>query len=139
MCNIAGHYQQGMYADLEIAEPAVSSGNIAGTQGEWLIELDSYTHVAGEMTFNLTNSGSMPHEFLVVRSGKTAAQLLADVDPATARIDEELINVIDEQPEYAPGVPGLLTITLKPGHYVVMCNIAGHYQQGMYADFTVVK
>ena len=139
MCNIAGHYQQGMYADLEITEPVAATGNIAGTEAEWKIELDSYTHVAGEMTFNLTNGGTMQHEFLVVRSKKTAAQLLGDVDDATARIDEEMLNVIDEQPEYAPGVPGLLTITLKPGHYVVMCNIAGHYQQGMYADFTVVK
>ena len=48
------------------------------------------------------------------------------------------VDVIDEQPEWQPGTPGMVTVTLEPGNYVVMCNIAGHYAQGMYADLVVV-
>jgi uncharacterized cupredoxin-like copper-binding protein len=27
---------------------------------------------------------------------------------------------------------------MAPGHYVLVCNLAGHFANGMYADFTVV-
>jgi uncharacterized cupredoxin-like copper-binding protein len=61
------------------------------------------------------------------------------VDATTKRIDEALLDVIDEQPEYEPGVPGTVTVDLTPGHYIVMCNIEGHYKAGMYADFDVLS
>ena len=138
MCNIEGHYKAGMYADLEIVPATVGTGNVNGTEQEWKISLDSYTHAPGSITFDLANKGTIAHEFLVVRSDKFASQLLADVDPTTKRIDEELLDVIDEQPEYEPGVPGSVTVDLTPGHYVVMCNIEAHYKAGMYADFDVV-
>ena len=75
----------------------------------------------------------------MVRSDKTSTDLLASVDAATNRIDEEQLNVVNEQPEYEPGVPGMVTVNLEPGHYVVMCNIEAHYKAGMYADFDVVS
>jgi uncharacterized cupredoxin-like copper-binding protein len=139
MCNIEGHYKAGMYADLEIVPATVGTGSVNGTEEEWKIALDSYTHAAGSITFDLTNNGTIAHEFLIVRSDKFATQLLADVDATTKRIDEALIDVIDEQPEYEPGVPGSVTVNLTPGHYVVMCNIEAHYRAGMYADFDVVS
>ena len=139
MCNIEGHYKAGMYADLEIVPATVGTGSVNGTEEEWKIALDSYTHAAGSITFDLTNKGTIAHEFLIVRSDKFATQLLADVDATTKRIDEALIDVIDEQPEYEPGVPGSVTVNLTPGHYVVMCNIEAHYKAGMYADFDVVS
>jgi uncharacterized cupredoxin-like copper-binding protein len=30
-----------------------------------------------------------------------------------------------------------LTLNLKKGRYVLICNIPGHYKSGMHADFTV--
>ena len=30
-----------------------------------------------------------------------------------------------------------LTLTLKPGHYSIICNLPGHYTGGMYTDLTV--
>jgi uncharacterized cupredoxin-like copper-binding protein len=138
MCNIAGHYNAGMYADLEVVAAKPASGAVNGTEKEWDISLDAYSHTAGSITFDLTNAGTIAHEFLIVRSDLTSTALLANVDATTKRIDEALLDVIDEQPEYEPGVPGTVTVTLTPGHYVVMCNIEGHYKAGMYADFDVL-
>ena len=90
------------------------------------------------ITFDLSNAGTIAHEFLVVRSDLTSTALLASVDATTRRIDEALLDVIDEQPEYDPGVPGSVTVNLPVGHYVVMCNIQGHYKNGMYADLEIV-
>ena len=38
-----------------------------------------------------------------------------------------------------PGAEATLRLPLKPGHYAVFCNQAGHYKMGMIADFTVVR
>ena len=38
----------------------------------------------------------------------------------------------------APGTTGWTTITLPPGRYELICNIAGHYAAGMYAALDVV-
>ena len=39
--------------------------------------------------------------------------------------------------EVEAGVTGAGTFELKPGHYALICNIAKHYKQGMFADFVV--
>ena len=39
--------------------------------------------------------------------------------------------------DLAAGATKTLTLNLKPGHYALICNIAGHYMAGMYADLTV--
>jgi uncharacterized cupredoxin-like copper-binding protein len=30
-----------------------------------------------------------------------------------------------------------MTVTLSAGHYEVVCNLAGHYAAGMYAQLTI--
>jgi uncharacterized cupredoxin-like copper-binding protein len=111
---------------------------MTGVVKEWAITLSAAKHVAGSIEFNLTNEGTMAHEFLVVRSDKSAKQLLDEVSETTSRLDEATLDVIDEQAEWEPNTPGMVTVTLEPGNYVVLCNIAGHYAQGMYADLVVV-
>ena len=37
----------------------------------------------------------------------------------------------------APGTSGWTTLTLPPGRYELICNIAGHYGAGMYAVLDV--
>ena len=149
-CNIEGHYKNGMYADLDVvatdgsvplhaaktpAPPA--TGAIDGAEKEWVVDISAKLHTAGDVTFNLKNEGSIPHEFIVARSDKSAEELLALVDPATHRIDEAVLDAIGEQPEYAPGELKTLTLNLTPGHYVVFCNIEGHYANGMHADLDI--
>ena len=138
MCNIPGHYKAGMHADLDVVAAKPATGSVQGTEKEWKIALDSYAHTAGTTTFDLTNAGTIAHEFLVVHTDLTTTELLARVDPTTHRIDEALLDVVNEQPEYLPGVPGTVTVNLVAGHYVLMCNIPGHYKAGMYADFDVL-
>ncbi|MGZ4189647.1 MAG: plastocyanin/azurin family copper-binding protein [Actinomycetota bacterium] len=36
------------------------------------------------------------------------------------------------------GTSKTLTITLKPGHYALVCNLPGHYRMGMHQDFVVL-
>jgi len=99
------------------------------------IKVDKATVKAGEVTFNVTNnSKEMIHEMLVAPVVDPAKQLpFIDND---FRVDEEAAKDLGEVSELDPGKSGSLTITLKPGTYILFCNIAGHYMSGMWTMIT---
>ena len=119
-----------------LAASACSGGGttIEGSVEDFAIELDSYEASAGEVTFSIANEGPSVHEFLIVRSGEDPASLPVN---AEGIVDEALLDVVDEIPEYDPDTTEDLTVTLEAGSYIIMCNIVGHYSGGMHAGFTV--
>ncbi|CAB4897648.1 unannotated protein [freshwater metagenome] len=46
-------------------------------------------------------------------------------------------TTVGEVSELDAGKTGTVTLDLKPGKYVLVCNIEKHYAQGMRAAFTV--
>jgi len=90
---------------------------------------------AGEIVFKINNqNGQVPHQFLVVHSDMPAGQLTVGAD---GRVDATTLQVVDQVTAIELGQSSTLTAHLAPGHYILMCNIVGHYQLGMHADFTV--
>ena len=85
---------------------------------------------AGKVTFVVKNTGKMTHEFVVVKTARPAGDLLKG-DEA----DET--GAVGEIGELKPGATKKLTLSLKKGHYALLCNIAGHYKAGQFADFYV--
>jgi uncharacterized cupredoxin-like copper-binding protein len=45
---------------------------------------------------------------------------------------------VGETGDVKAGQTKVLSITLAPGHYAVVCNLPGHYRMGMHQDFTVI-
>jgi uncharacterized cupredoxin-like copper-binding protein len=84
----------------------------------------------GKVTFLLTNKGKMTHEFVVVRTQKPAGSLLKGKEA-----DET--GAVGEVGDLQPGQTKRLTLTLKRGHYALICNLPGHYLGGQFADFYV--
>lgn len=117
--------------------PVAVETDLTAEVKEWAISLNSTSTASGEVTFGLTNAGKIPHEFIVVRSEISGESLLDQVDAATGRLDEAALDAIGEQPEFSPGETKILTLDLAPGRYVVLCNIAGHFSSGMYADLEI--
>jgi uncharacterized cupredoxin-like copper-binding protein len=85
------------------------------------------------VTFNVTNSGTTIHEFVVVETDTKAA----DLTVVDNKIDESVLTPVDEIEDIEAGATPTLTVDLAAGHYVLLCNIETHYSQGMYADFDV--
>ena len=82
---------------------------------------------AGRVVFGVRNHASMLHEVKVIKTDLAADALPIDQGAAKAKEDgkvAELLNI-------AAGASRKLVATLEPGKYVVICNIAGHYQLGM--------
>ncbi|RUW54061.1 MAG: hypothetical protein E5W64_11140 [Mesorhizobium sp.] len=91
---------------------------------------------AGEVTFNVKNdSKDTVHEMIVMHladPGKPLPYLEAE-----NRVDEDKAGDKGEVSELDPGKSGTLTVELKAGKYLLICNVPGHYGAGMWAEFTV--
>lgn len=91
------------------------------------------TAAAGHVDFVVTNDGKIKHQFTIIRTDKSAATVLSKQNP-----DDDIPGARGEISSIAPGATKKLAIgNLKPGHYALVCALPGHYQSGMYADFTV--
>jgi uncharacterized cupredoxin-like copper-binding protein len=58
-------------------------------------------------------------------------------DAKEAKFDEDKAGSLGEVEELEPGKTGELTLNLKPGKYVLSCNVANHFANGMWTTFTV--
>ena len=140
VCNLPGHFAQHMYtyvtvvpdANANIALPAPGSTINAGLS-EWKIAVPT-TLAAGKYTFHITNTGKMEHEMLVMKTDLAPAQLpMKDGD-----INEDALPPMSDGPNIAPGKTQDRTIDLtKPGKYLFVCNLPGHFAQHMYTYVTV--
>jgi uncharacterized cupredoxin-like copper-binding protein len=84
----------------------------------------------GKVTFEVKNEGTLVHEMVVVKTDKGAANLGTD-----GEADES--GAVDEVADLPAGESKTLELDLDAGSYALVCNLPGHYSQGMYADFTV--
>ncbi len=110
---------------------------VDATLTDYEMQLSTNTAKAGEITFQIQNDSEMTvHEFVVVQTDTMAADLPVGED---LLVDESLFTPVDEVEDLAAGDSAELTVTLTPGHYVLLCNIAGHFQLGMHTDFTVTE
>ena len=102
------------------------------------ISIDKVEVPAGKVTFAVTNdSTSIIHEMVVspVASASADMPYLDDMN----KIDEEAAGHVGEVAELDPGKSGALTVDLKPGIYVLYCNIPGHYVGGLWTILTVTE
>lgn len=110
-------------------DPGVSSMRIA---------LDRDSVPAGKVTFRAVNqSKDLVHELIVVRVD--SAQPTLPYDEKKQEVIEKRIHHLGEVAELKPGRSGTLTLDLKPGRYLLICNQPEHYKSGMSTAFTVTK
>jgi plastocyanin len=116
-----------------------SSGGVKATEKDFDITLGSSSASSGDVTFNVENNGPSTHEFVVFKTDLAEGSLPTKKENGAVIVDEEGTGVthIDEIEDLAKGDSQDLTVNLKPGKYVVLCNLPTHYQLGMHAAFTV--
>jgi uncharacterized cupredoxin-like copper-binding protein len=97
------------------------------------LKADPITVAAGPTTFTLTNTGVKKHEMVVLKTDAAIDSLA--VDPTSNKVSED--TTVGEVGETDIGKSGTVTLDLKPGKYILVCNIEKHYAQGMRIAFTV--
>jgi len=102
------------------------------------IDVSPNTVSAGHVTFLVTNASSDTiHEMVVAPLASQDEVLPYVVDQN--RVDEDGAKSLGEVSELEPHAAGELGINLKPGTYILYCNIPGHYASGMWAILNVTQ
>ena len=126
-------WDKGAAADMAMDRGISGTGDMSkATMG---LKLSATTVKAGMTTFEVTNSSKdTVHEMVVFpyKDGETIPYSTAD-----SKINEDNAGHLGEVSELEPGKSGMLKISLKPGKYVLTCNIPNHYMNGMWAIITV--
>jgi len=94
---------------------------------------DSKTYTVpagGEVTLNLTNNGSIEHEFAILKLGEHVTPPFGDKDED--KIFWELDGV-----EAGKTKSDTFTAPTEPGEYDIICGIPGHIELGMTATLIV--
>ncbi len=101
---------------------------------EWSVTLSTATAQAGRVTFNSSNSGTVSHKLMVLKTDRPIDRL----EVRDGRVDEAASGtLVGEVPEFAPNEKPSRTFELPAGKYVLFCNVLRHYEQGMSAALTV--
>ena len=118
-------------------EGDAGGGSVTATEKDFNIALDATSVDAGSVTFTIHNDGPSMHEFVVFKSDLKSSELPLDISEGTVDENGAGLTSVDEQEDIASGTDATLTVTLDAGSFVVICNLPGHYQQGMHASLTV--
>ena len=99
------------------------------------IAADPSTGPAGSVTFNVENVGTTLHNFRLVQTD-LAPEDLPYIDE-DFKVDESQLDILESVDDFPAGETETVTAELEAGAYVIFCNVAAHYEQGMHAAFTV--
>ncbi len=99
---------------------------------EWKVSVTSSLS-AQKLTFQVANAGSQQHELLVFKSDLDPSRYPAESSGAIQE-DGPGISKISDGDNLDPGKSQARTVDLtKPGKYLFVCNLPGHFKLGMYA------
>ncbi|MEK6206190.1 MAG: hypothetical protein AABM32_00965 [Chloroflexota bacterium] len=101
---------------------------------EFKIELSSSVAKTGDVVFNVQNTGVLLHELALLKTDLAPDKLPVLPDGS---VDEDKLELMDEIEDIEPTKSPTMTVNLKPGNYVLICNVAGHHAAKMYIGLTV--
>ncbi len=99
---------------------------------------------AGTVSLRVHNTGALTHEVMVMPlgagqySGQRAIGIDGRVDESGSLGEASRTCGAEEGDGIGAGTNGWTTVDLPPGRYELLCNIAGHYGGGMYAELDAV-
>ena len=124
MTGVGGH---GKFTAAQVA--AAKKGTVYVQLGDIWAAPAVHSVAAGKITFKAANVGQLKHELMVERMPmKFDAPMQPNEDSAQAMV-----------PDMDGGGTGQVTVRLKPGKYMLFCNVEGHYAAGQHIPFSVTK
>lgn len=119
---------------VESAAPTEAPGHVGVIVTDMAIRLTASAAAAGEVTFDVKNVPSEPpygtvHELVVIRTDLDAADLPVEKNEIGLVIGviEDGLDIVGRTAHLPVSGSESLTLNLTAGHYVVICNLTGHY------------
>lgn len=108
-----------------------AGGKLALASKDFAFDAKEIQAKPGKLAVTLENMGPSPHEFVLLKSSAAPGSLPVK----GGRVSED--TSVGEIAEIGSGAKGAHTFDLKAGTYVFVCNIPGHYGDGMRGRLTV--
>lgn len=102
------------------------------------MKLSSASAPPGVVTFKVTNTSTDTIHEMIVMYMADPTKPLPYIDNEN-KVDEDKAGDKGEVSELNPGKSGQLTVNLKAGKYLLICNVVGHFAAGMWTPFEVTK
>lgn len=112
-------------------EDGVAATTVKATEVEWSIKASPARAKPGKVTFVVRNAGKLAHEFVVLKTNIAPGKLPVKSGKAAEP------GRVGKIPEFKPGATKRITLTLKAGKHVLICNIRAHYKAGQFGAFSV--
>jgi uncharacterized cupredoxin-like copper-binding protein len=134
ICNLPGHFRAGMVKTFTVAPTNPAA---AITLTDYKIGTGAPSFKAGTYDLSIANGGPSQHELLVFQTDLAPDEFPRNSDGSVQENGPGL-NKISDGDNIDPGNIQARTVDLaRPGNYVFICNLPGHYAAGMYATITV--
>lgn len=114
------------------AEVIPADVDVAVRMQDYRVLLSVITVTPGTVRFGVKNEGGMEHSFELIKT-----DLPFDKLPTTADAKAKEDGLVKQVKSLGVGKVSVVSADLAVGNYVIICNVAGHYQLGMRAAFTV--
>ncbi|CAN5872936.1 hypothetical protein BH09ACT7_BH09ACT7_28510 [soil metagenome] len=133
----------GMMGNGSYGPGATNNGYSWPGMGMMRVLVNPSTVPAGPVSLRVHNTGALTHEVIVLPlgagqyPGQRAIGLDGKVDESGSLGEASRACGADQGDGVVPGATAWTTITLPPGRYELVCNIAGHYGAGTFAELDV--
>lgn len=108
-----------------------SSGSVTVKATEYAFGPSQISAKAGKLTITMENDGKMVHELVLLKTDAAPGALKV----TNGRVSED--DSVGEIGETPAGKSASHTFTLRPGKYLIVCNVKGHYMAGMFGQIIV--
>jgi uncharacterized cupredoxin-like copper-binding protein len=127
-----------------LAPSAFASASTPGnrvdvTLRDFKVKVSTHAVRSGRVVLHIDNHGPSTHELNLDRTDLPSGSLPLQADGLTVDEKSPRLHRIDSVEQLNLGESGDLAVRLRPGHYVLYCNLEGHYLGGMHASFDVVS
>jgi uncharacterized cupredoxin-like copper-binding protein len=117
-------------ATLAVPSGAAPPNRVTADIAEWSIVPSAGMIESGKVEIVAHNFGQLTHQLVVVRTARFGQALAVRRDRAVGRQLAAPITV-------PPGTRRSIVVRLRPGSYVVLDNLPGHYRNGAWAAIAV--
>lgn len=114
-----------------VTDRAVAAGKVTVDASEYAFAPATITAKPGKLEITLDNKGKIPHELVVLKTDEAPDALKV----SGGRVSEDAS--VGEVEEIDGGGSKSATVDVEAGKYVYVCNIPGHYGDGMRGQLTV--
>ena len=123
--SMMGAGRHGSFTPAQMA--AAGRGTIHTQLGDYWVAPTVGSVAAGRVTFVAKNVGRVPHELMIEKMPMKFDSPMHPTESSAQGMIEDM----------EAGQSGRMTLNLRPGSYMLFCNVEGHYVAGQHIPFTV--